>query len=120
MRRPLIVSALLAAAIALTGCSTGASAQDAGVSDKSAEVLSVANIDKVVASDSGDVSTLPATFGEPTKRAAKIGWSSPRTANGSSAASASRSRRQSRTWAARWSATTPMQTWAARLARCSS
>ena len=47
MRRPLIVSALLAAAIALTGCSTGASAQDAGVSDKSAEVLSVANIDKV-------------------------------------------------------------------------
>lgn len=81
MRRPLIVSALLAAAIALTGCSTGASAQDAGVSDKSAEVLSVANIDKVVASYSGDVSTLPATFGEPTKRAAKIGWSSPRTAN---------------------------------------
>lgn len=81
MRRPLIVSALLATAIALTGCSTGAPKQDAGASNKTAEVLSVANIDKVMATYTGDVSKLPVSFGEPTKRAAKIGWSSPRTAN---------------------------------------
>jgi ribose transport system substrate-binding protein len=81
MRRPLIASMLLAAAVALTGCSTGAPTMSAESTNQTAEVLNVANVDKVIASYSGDVTKLPTTFGEPTKRAAKIGWSSPRTAN---------------------------------------
>ena len=82
MRRPLIVSTLLAATVALAGCSTGApTTVSAGSADKTAEVLTVANIEKVIASYPGDVTKLPTSFGEPAERAAKIGWSSPRTAN---------------------------------------
>lgn len=81
--RAAALAASMAAALALTACTSGAAPTTTGGAGatQAASVLSTANIDKVIATYTGPDSKLPKTFGTPTKKALKVGWSAPRIAN---------------------------------------
>lgn len=81
------VAGAAALLLTLTACSSGsggpasAAVGGRGPSSGTDATLSQANIDKVVASYSGEDSKFPKTFGPADKAALKIGWSAARNAN---------------------------------------